>query len=148
MADEERKLTGIRQIVQLKQLLRKWQLVTLEPGLGSESEVDKRLKAVRQSLDSDEESCKSPEPPPDVPKGYVPVYVGLEKRRFVIPTSYLGMPVFRQLLEKAEEEFGFDHKGALTLPCEIEVFKYILQVMESHPQGLVDDEEELIVAEE
>lgn len=148
MGDEGGKVTGIRQIVRLRELLQKWQSVTLGPKeeqqpsnkpSGIPPSIDKRLKGVSVGCDSDEENCQSPEPPPDVPKGYCPVYVGPEQRRFVIPTSYLGLPVFKLLLEKAEEEFGFDHKGALTLPCEIETFKYILQCMERHKQGLIDD---------
>ncbi|CAN6198448.1 unnamed protein product [Urochloa humidicola] len=79
--------------------------------------------------------------PADVPRGCCPVYVGAERRRFVVPTAYLGMPVFRRLLEKAEEEFEFHYvAGAVTIPCDTEAFKYILLVMERHRRGLVDDE--------
>jgi len=71
--------------------------------------------------------------------GATAVYVGAERRRFVVPTAYLGAPAFRRLLEKAEEEFGFHHHGgALTIPCDTEAFKYILlvtdrQVLAHHP---------------
>ncbi|EMS54722.1 hypothetical protein TRIUR3_21602 [Triticum urartu] len=61
-------------------------------------------------------------------------------RRFVIPTGYLGHPVFRLLLEKAEEEFGFRHEGALAIPCDTEAFKYILQCVERHDKGLAADD--------
>ncbi|KAJ9704300.1 hypothetical protein PVL29_002728 [Vitis rotundifolia] len=59
-----------------------------------------------------------------VPKGYVPVYVGeTQKKRFVIPISYLKHPSFQSLLRQAEEEFGFDHPlGGLTIPCREEAF--------------------------
>ncbi|CAD6219093.1 unnamed protein product [Miscanthus lutarioriparius] len=96
----------------------------------------RRTETADSVLLSDDESCHSPEPPPDVPRGYCPVYVGPEQRRFVIPTSYLAHPVFRLLLEKAEEEFGFRHQGALAIPCETEAFKYILQCVERHDKGL------------
>ena len=81
----------------------------------------------------------TPGAPADVPRGCCAVYVGAERRRFVVPTAYLGAPAFRRLLEKAEEEFGFHHHGgALTIPCDTEVFKYILlvtdrQVLAHHP---------------
>ena len=137
------KLTGIRHIVRLKEILQKWQTVTLgsrpntphsEENHGGVSQpINKRLTNV-MCCDSDEEGCHSPEPPLDVPKGYLAVYVGPELRRFIIPTSYLSHPVFKILLEKAEEEFGYDHNGGLTLPCEIETFKYLLKCIENHPK--------------
>ncbi|CAN6208387.1 unnamed protein product [Urochloa humidicola] len=79
--------------------------------------------------------------PADVPRGCCPVYVGAERRRFVVPTAYLGMPVFGRLLEKAAEEFEFHYvAGGVTIPCDTEAFKYILLVMDRHRRGLVDDE--------
>ncbi|XP_065850196.1 uncharacterized protein [Euphorbia lathyris] len=148
------KLTGIRQIVKLKEFLQKWQSVTIgskanntpqrsranggvspefssNPG-GISPDISNRLKG-KVCCESDEESCHSPGPPPDVPKGYLAVYVGPELRRFIIPTSYLSHSLFKVLLEKVEEEFGFDHSGGLTIPCEIETFKFLLNYMEHHP---------------
>ena len=60
----------------------------------------------------------------DVPKGYVAIYVGeSERRRFVIPISFLNQPSFQELLRRAEEEFGFDHPmGGLTIPCSEDLF--------------------------
>ncbi|KAK9108996.1 hypothetical protein Sjap_017056 [Stephania japonica] len=59
-----------------------------------------------------------------VPKGHMTVYVGeTQKRRFVVPISYLNHPLFQGLLDQAEEEFGFDHPmGGLTIPCNEEDF--------------------------
>ncbi|XP_027112110.2 auxin-responsive protein SAUR23-like [Coffea eugenioides] len=60
----------------------------------------------------------------DVPKGYFAVYVGEnERKRFVIPIAYLNEPSFQDLLNRAEEEFGFDHPiGGLTIPCREDTF--------------------------
>lgn len=60
----------------------------------------------------------------DVPKGHFAIYVGEEERkRFVIPLSYLNHQWFRDLLGCAEEEFGFSHRmGGLTIPCTEEAF--------------------------
>ncbi|CAA2988704.1 auxin-induced 15A-like, partial [Olea europaea subsp. europaea] len=60
----------------------------------------------------------------DIPKGHFAVYVGEnEKKRFVVPVSYLNQPLFQDLLSQAEEEFGFDHPmGGLTTPCSKDVF--------------------------
>ena len=60
----------------------------------------------------------------DVPKGHFAVYVGeSQKKRFVVPLSFLNQPSFQKLLSIAEEEFGFNHPmGALTIPCSEEYF--------------------------
>ncbi|KAH0683238.1 hypothetical protein KY290_021823 [Solanum tuberosum] len=59
-----------------------------------------------------------------VPKGYCTVYVGeSQKKRFVMPVSYLSEPIFQNLLAQAEENFGFDHPmGGLTIPCKEDLF--------------------------
>nr|KAJ0194229.1 hypothetical protein LSAT_V11C800440420 [Lactuca sativa] len=60
----------------------------------------------------------------DLPKGYLAVYVGeQEKKRFVIPVSFLSQPSFQDLLCQAEEEFGYDHPmGGLTIRCSEHTF--------------------------
>ncbi|CAN1785242.1 Auxin-responsive protein SAUR24 [Linum perenne] len=67
----------------------------------------------------------------DVPKGYFAVYVGeTQKKRFVVPVSYLNQPLFQDLLSMAEEEFGFDHPmGGLTIPCSEEIFASVTSNM-------------------
>ncbi|CAH2072470.1 unnamed protein product [Thlaspi arvense] len=58
------------------------------------------------------------------PKGFLAVYVGEgQKKRYVVPISYLSQPSFQALLSKSEEEFGFDHPmGGLTIPCPEDTF--------------------------
>ncbi|KAK7264213.1 hypothetical protein RJT34_31818 [Clitoria ternatea] len=59
----------------------------------------------------------------EVPKGYLAVYVGDKMTRFVIPVTYLNQPSFQELLNQAEEEFGFHHPaGGLTIPCREDDF--------------------------
>ncbi|XP_057748380.1 auxin-induced protein 6B-like [Arachis stenosperma] len=54
----------------------------------------------------------------NVPKGYLAVYVGDKMRRFVIPVCYLNQSSFQELLNQAEEEFGYEHPtGGLKIPC-------------------------------
>lgn len=55
-----------------------------------------------------------------VPKGYCAVYVGeIQKKRFVIPVTYLNQPCFQDLLSQAEEEFGYYHPmGGLTISMQ------------------------------
>ncbi|KAH7365722.1 hypothetical protein KP509_18G042500 [Ceratopteris richardii] len=65
-------------------------------------------------------------PPPDVPQGFLAVYAGRERKRFIIPASYLNHPAFRLLLEKVKEEFGFSQKGVLNMPFEVLLFEQFL----------------------
>lgn len=70
-----------------------------------------------------------------VPKGHVPVYVGekMEKKRFVVPISYLNHPLFIEFLNRAEEEFGFHHSmGGLTIPCREETFVHLITSHQLH----------------
>ncbi|KAK9928010.1 hypothetical protein M0R45_025167 [Rubus argutus] len=59
-----------------------------------------------------------------IPKGFFAVYVGeSQKKRFVIPISFLNQPLFRDLLSQAEEEFGYNHPmGGITIPCSVDTF--------------------------
>ncbi|XP_038876020.1 auxin-responsive protein SAUR32 [Benincasa hispida] len=71
----------------------------------------------------------------DVPKGCLAIKVGHEseeKQRFIVPVMYLNHPLFIQLLKEAEEEYGFDQKGTITIPCHVEQFRYV--------QALIDQE--------
>ncbi|XP_058213186.1 auxin-responsive protein SAUR23-like [Rhododendron vialii] len=66
-----------------------------------------------------------------VPKGYIAVYVGeIQKKRFLVPITYLNQPLFQELLHKAEEEFGFSHPmGGLTIPCKEDTFLNLTSVL-------------------
>ncbi|KAJ7951362.1 Auxin-responsive family protein [Quillaja saponaria] len=71
----------------------------------------------------------------DVPKGYLAIKVGQredEQQRFVVPVIYFNHPLFMNLLKEAEEEYGFDQKGTITIPCHVEEFRYV--------QGKIDKE--------
>ncbi|CAF1711399.1 unnamed protein product [Brassica oleracea var. botrytis] len=82
-----------------------------------------RLSRVTNSKQSQKQQSR-------VPKGNVAVYVGEEmenNKRFVVPISYLNHPLFQGLLNRAEEEFGFNHPvGGLTIPCREETFVGLL----------------------
>lgn len=74
--------------------------------------------------------CKQQQDPSslDVPKGHFAVYVGdTQKKRFVVPISYLNHHSFQEMLSRAEEEFGFDQPimGGLTIPCSEDDFIHL-----------------------
>ncbi|KAK8500417.1 hypothetical protein V6N13_028112 [Hibiscus sabdariffa] len=75
----------------------------------------------------------------DVPKGYLAIKVGSqgeEQQRFVVPVMYFNHPLFMQLLKEAEEEYGFDQKGTIVIPCHVAEFRNV--------RGLIDREMSLL----
>lgn len=65
-----------------------------------------------------------------IPVGYFPMYVGEERRRYVVPTTYLSHPLIKILLEKASQEFGFDQRNGLVLPCSVATFQEVLAAIQ------------------
>lgn len=70
-----------------------------------------------------------------VRKGQVVIVVGgqgEERERVAVPVDYLNHPLFMELLKEAEEEYGFEHEGAVTIPCRLAQFRRV--------KGLIDRE--------
>ncbi|GAB4856375.1 hypothetical protein Ancab_014295, partial [Ancistrocladus abbreviatus] len=63
--------------------------------------------------------------PKKIPVGFFTVYVGEERERFLVPTSFLSHPLFKMLLEKAHNEYGFDQKNGLLVPCSVGAFREV-----------------------
>ncbi|KGN49830.1 hypothetical protein Csa_000428 [Cucumis sativus] len=59
----------------------------------------------------------------ETPKGCLAILVGQEQQRFFIPVIYVNHPLFVQLLKKAEDEYGFDQKGPISIPCPVDDFR-------------------------
>ncbi|XP_052198435.1 protein SMALL AUXIN UP-REGULATED RNA 12-like [Diospyros lotus] len=116
MALAMKKVNMIRQIVRLKQVVQRWKYVSLKRCLPDPcSDGD-------DGFDSDSGRT---------PPGCLAVYAGgPERRRFVIPTRFLNLPVFVSLLRLAEEEFGYQNNGGLVLPCEVGFFETVLDFLE------------------
>ncbi|GFP98592.1 auxin-induced protein 6b [Phtheirospermum japonicum] len=108
----------ITQIVRLRHVVKRWKNKSLKRS--------STLCYSSSSSDTDE----SADAHPRTPSGSVAVYVGSERRRFVIPTRFLNLPVFVALLDQAEEEFGFQAAGGLALLCETDFFRDVLRFLD------------------
>ncbi|WVZ86411.1 hypothetical protein U9M48_033196 [Paspalum notatum var. saurae] len=65
--------------------------------------------------------------PSDVPRGHTVVYVGEALRRHVVRVSSLDHPLFRELLDRARDEYGFAAADArLCIPCDEDIFLGVL----------------------
>ncbi|KAF5205501.1 Auxin-responsive protein saur50 [Thalictrum thalictroides] len=64
------------------------------------------------------------------PTGFFAVYVGDERQRFVVPTSFLSHPLFKMLLEKAQDEFGYEQRNGLVVPCSVAAFQEVVSAVE------------------
>jgi SAUR family protein len=64
-----------------------------------------------------------------VPEGYFAVIAmqGEEPKRFILELEYLRDHHFMKLLEQAKEEFGYEQKGALALPCRPQDLQKIIE---------------------
>lgn len=62
-----------------------------------------------------------------VPEGHLPVYVGEEMERFVVSAKLLNHPIFMKLLNKSAQEYGYEQKGVLRIPCHVFLFQRVLE---------------------
>ncbi|GLJ12930.1 hypothetical protein SUGI_0200710 [Cryptomeria japonica] len=84
----------------------------------------------------DDDQSSSIHIPSDVPEDHLAIYSG--NRRFVVRIKDLNHPLFRVLLDKAEEEFGFEQRGVLVIPCDPKVVQHLLSLLQTKapPQSL------------
>uniref|UniRef100_A0A6N2MSI4 Auxin-responsive protein n=1 Tax=Salix viminalis TaxID=40686 RepID=A0A6N2MSI4_SALVM len=66
--------------------------------------------------------------PVTVPKGHLAIYVGQEDgdfHRVLVPVIYFNHPLFGELLREAEEVYGFNQQGGITIPCRFSEFERV-----------------------
>ncbi|KAK7369632.1 hypothetical protein VNO80_11674 [Phaseolus coccineus] len=64
------------------------------------------------------------------PHGCLCVYVGAERERFIVKIKIANHPLFKELLDDAEREYGYRNDGPLWLPCPVDFFCEALTEME------------------
>lgn len=72
-----------------------------------------------------------------VAKGFVPVTVGgpgdeAAAERFVVSVEVFRHPCIVSLLELAAHEFGFEQRGVLRIPCDVQHFRSVLELINYH----------------
>ncbi|KAK4772920.1 hypothetical protein SAY87_027939 [Trapa incisa] len=93
---------------------------------GAEERHELLLREVHDHLEEGSVgSCTSSR----TPVGFFAVYVGEEHKRFVVPTGFLSHPLLKMLLEKAYDEFGFEQKNGLVVPCSVSTFQEVLDAI-------------------
>ncbi|KZV49524.1 hypothetical protein F511_12830 [Dorcoceras hygrometricum] len=68
-----------------------------------------------------------------VRKGCLKVRVGLEGeecQKFMIPISYLYHPLFKTLLERTHDAYGYDDAGPLKILCSVDNFHHLRGLIE------------------
>ncbi|KAH9329421.1 hypothetical protein KI387_001529, partial [Taxus chinensis] len=110
--------------------VKKWSFNSMRGGGGGCAAAISPLRRYRSLHETHTDDDNEEEIPP--PQGFIAVYVGAERKRFVIKTEHINHPLFRMLLDEAEKEYGFQNLGPLTLPCEVSVFRRILWALNGH----------------
>lgn len=83
----------------------------------------KRYECLTGSIDKGSPSSMTP-------TGFFAVYVGEDHQRFLVPMDFLSHPLFKMLLEKAYDEYGFDQRNGLVVPCTVSLFQEVLKAVE------------------
>ncbi|MED6206738.1 hypothetical protein PIB30_116781 [Stylosanthes scabra] len=115
-----------KKVVSLKKLAKKVKVV----GVGAEKEASSYNECLLKGCEEEEESSSSNTTRTTTPTGYFAIYVGEERQRYVVPTSYLNHPLFKILLEKSYNEFGFSQSNGLILPCRVSTFQEVVNAIE------------------
>ncbi|CAH8340273.1 unnamed protein product [Eruca vesicaria subsp. sativa] len=88
------------------------------------------------------EGTKNSESIGKIKKNCFTVYVGPAKQRIVVKMKLLNHPLFKNLLEDAEKEYGYRRDGPIVLPCEVDFFFKVLADMKSDVYGNDCDEDD------
>ncbi|KAG8650418.1 hypothetical protein MANES_07G038733v8 [Manihot esculenta] len=96
----------------LLKLARKWQ----------------KMAAIRRRRITSSQNVGSTDTASVAEKGHFVVY-STDKKRFLLPLEYLNNEIIKELLNMAEEEFGLQSEGPLTLPCDADLMEYAVALL-------------------
>ncbi|URE34546.1 SAUR family [Musa troglodytarum] len=55
--------------------------------------------------------------------------------RFAVPAELLGRPAFLELLRRSAQEYGYEQRGVLRIPCPAPLFRRLLLLSSSSSSG-------------
>lgn len=87
----------------------------------------KRIALPQTDGDADTSSCSTSLV---AEKGHFVVY-SADQKRFLLPLDYLNNEMIKELFDMAEEEFGLQSQGPLTLPCDKELMEYAIALIKN-----------------
>ncbi|KAM6571280.1 hypothetical protein CsatA_015360 [Cannabis sativa] len=123
-----------KKIVSFKKLAKKVKIMGRSGGGEKEGSSSSSSSSSPFSLSSEYHECLlrefEEEEEDEIPTGFLAVYVGEERQRFVVPTTFLSHPLFKMLLEKAYEEFGFQQRNGLVVPCSVSSFRDVVNAVQ------------------
>ncbi|XP_059298189.1 auxin-responsive protein SAUR71-like [Lycium ferocissimum] len=117
-------MLGIKKFVSVKKLAKKAKAITSNTIYRDQSYHHEYF------LIKDKEEWSLTSPKSSIPTGKLALYVGEERERFLVPTSYLSHPLFKILLEKTYNEFGFEQTSGLVVPCSVNAFQEVVNAVE------------------
>ncbi|XP_021649839.2 auxin-responsive protein SAUR68-like [Hevea brasiliensis] len=101
----------------LLKLTRKWQKMAAIRR--------RRITSPQKMGSNDTRSCSTSSM---AKKGHFVVYFAYQKR-FLLPLEYLNSKMIKELFNMAEEEFGLQSEGPLTLPCDTNLMEYAITLI-------------------
>ncbi|XP_043814592.1 auxin-responsive protein SAUR68-like [Manihot esculenta] len=87
-----------------------------------------KMAAVRRRRITSSQNIGSIDTSSIAEKGHFVVY-STDKKRFLLPLEYLNNELIRELFSIAEEEFGLQSEGPLTLPCDADLMEYAISLI-------------------
>ncbi|KAH1090316.1 hypothetical protein J1N35_017573 [Gossypium stocksii] len=108
-----------KKIGSLKKLAKK--VKSMRGGDGEESKYEWLLREFEEMTSPTTAST---------PSGSFALYVGENEERFVVPTNFLSHPLFKMLLEKSYNEYGFQQRDKLVVPCSVSTFQEVVNAVE------------------
>jgi len=101
------------------------------------AEKGRKPGLITKTLDRCRSARRSKQPP--APEGCFTVCVGAGRQRFVVRTECVNHPLFRALLDEAEEAFGYAAAGPLALPCDADAFVRVLEQIEEEEKAFAGE---------